>query len=325
MRLKSQFLKWFSPPPDKRNSPGGPSDGEAFEQKEIGRDTFLHPGGSYTVEAAVILPIVLFCCLFVFLLIRILMLQWGIAYSLDEAARNLALIESRTEEGNTAEVSQNKTDMPKVGPEEASALGVEGGDGLGSQSFGGTATAVLYANSLMKHYNVPLHYVRGNYLGLNYLDSTVTDNWIDLKVSYWVSVPFPILSRFDWRYTQQAKARRWSGYEPETDSYEDLMVYITPYGNAYHLSKSCPYLCPSIRAVARSAVAGERSEDGNRYYPCAKCGFFKSNYVFVTDYGEVYHTSLSCSGLKRTIRRVKLKEATGYHACPKCVANGGNQ
>ena len=239
------------------------------------------------------------------------MLQWGIAWSLDEAVRNTALWsgvvnESTAEEGEA--VSTGDDSLSENGS---------------AASFGSAAAAAGYADLLMEKYHVPIHYVQGGYLGLNYLESEMTDNWITLTVSYHVRVPFPIIGRFTWKFTQQAKAHRWTGYEPEEDSYEDLSVYVTPYGTAYHLSKACPYLCPSIRAVPKPAVSGERSDDGSRYRACERCGFFHSGYVFVTDYGSVYHTSLSCSGLKRTISQVKIRDASGYHACPKCVTQGG--
>ena len=42
--------------------------------------------------------------------------------------------------------------------------------------------------------------------------------------------------------------------------------------------------------------------------------------VFITDYGNRYHTSLNCGELKRTVRSVTLPEAeeAGLRACKKC-------
>lgn len=39
--------------------------------------------------------------------------------------------------------------------------------------------------------------------------------------------------------------------------------------------------------------------------------------VFVTEYGEAVHNSLSCSGLKRTVYRTLLEEAGNHSPCGK--------
>ena len=63
-----------------------------------------------------------------------------------------------------------------------------------------------------------------------------------------------------------------------------------------------------------------RNHDGKKYKACKGCGAKKKKdgVVFLTEYGEVYHCSLGCVGLKRTIYRKHLKDVSGLHRCGKC-------
>lgn len=65
-----------------------------------------------------------------------------------------------------------------------------------------------------------------------------------------------------------------------------------------------------------------RNEGGHKYYRCNSCCKKGEIYekVYITTWGEGYHSQLDCSGLKRTIREEKLTKAQeqGYYACSKC-------
>ena len=117
-------------------------------------------------------------------------------------------------------------------------------------------------------------------------------------------------------------AKPWTGYavknEGENSEDGEETVFITPDGEAYHVSDTCPYLKLSIHTVRKSAVSDERNVNGERYNPCPKCGGKDTGNVYITDYGNLYHTSLECSHLKRTNIEVPKSQVEGRHACPKC-------
>ena len=69
-----------------------------------------------------------------------------------------------------------------------------------------------------------------------------------------------------------------------------------------------------------SMVGSLRNADGARYTRCASCGM-EGGTVYITNYGNRYHSSLTCGGLKRMVYLIRLSEAQGYHACQKCAGS----
>ena len=120
----------------------------------------------------------------------------------------------------------------------------------------------------------------------------------------------------------EANIRKWTGYDVlnVANGIEDEeYVYITESGTVYHRSRDCSHLKISIRVVPLEDVVNERNRHGNKYYKCERCGSYgSSGVVFVTNDGSKYHTSASCSGLKRTIYVVKITETGGRGPCSSC-------
>ena len=97
-------------------------------------------------------------------------------------------------------------------------------------------------------------------------------------------------------------------------------VYITPKGTVYHRTPSCRILDISVRKADLSQIEKERGKDGQKYYPCSRCGKETAldNTVYCTDYGTLYHTKVSCSALKRTVNKIKLDEIGERNPCSFC-------
>lgn len=158
--------------------------------------------------------------------------------------------------------------------------------------------------------------------GLSLLSSDTAGDYIDLKAHYALKLPIDLFGRKVFLCAQEVKARKWNGYQAEngeTESDDEIWVYITPHGTVYHMDRNCHYLDLSIKSIPEGSIAAARNKEGSCYYPCELCG--RRNVAglrYVTDYGTSYHTSLTCSGLKRSIYMVRLSESEGRGPCSKC-------
>lgn len=136
---------------------------------------------------------------------------------------------------------------------------------------------------------------------------------------------FPVMAFPEGKTIVNCRIRKWTGYDVTTASgmeKEEEWVYITPYGESYHMSRECRYLSLKIKAGLMTEIGSYRNKSGEIYRSCEICGKNGTGLCFYTDYGNRYHTSLYCSGLKRTIYTVKKSEAGNRHACSGCCAEG---
>lgn len=147
--------------------------------------------------------------------------------------------------------------------------------------------------------------------------------FISVYCGYGVHPMFFSLTPVSKKVQNQYYGHAWTGYklggENDREEQGDVYVYITETGTVYHRNRECSYLNPSIQRVPVSGVGELRNRSGAKYYACPFCDDKKSDIdCYITDYGTNYHTSIACSGLKRTVYTVKLSEVGGRGACSKC-------
>lgn len=144
---------------------------------------------------------------------------------------------------------------------------------------------------------------------------------VDFTVRYRLEIPVLIFHLpLPWQI-QSVRVKGWTGYEVSLPEMEDIdTVYVTDYGVVYHASPNCTYLDLSIRTIEQEEIEEIRNQSGGKYKACLLCvASLGKNKVYITDYGERYHSSLECSGLKRRIYEVPLTEVYGLGGCSKCV------
>lgn len=143
---------------------------------------------------------------------------------------------------------------------------------------------------------------------------------IRVTVEYAVKLPFPRFTNLTAKFKEEMKIKGWTGYSKRDGNMEgEQIVYITDTALVYHENYQCTYLQLSIRFVPYSELSGIRNEDGGRYHKCGKCvhGSTMAG-VYITSTGGKYHNSLTCSGLKRTIRTMKKSEVGTLGGCSRC-------
>lgn len=246
--------------------------------------------GSMTVEATVILPLFLFFFLYLSSAISMLHYHGIIQYSLWKTGKQLSLY---TAAGDNLNIR-----LPDI------------------------ATTQLWAYlNLVEEIgeerleNSPIRF--GKY-GLNFfqLEKAREEDSIQITVTYQVTPPFSLFPFPYRRMANQYYGRVWTGYDVSAN---EETVFVTEYGQVWHTSKECAYLDSKLKWVPLSAVQNVRNEDGKKYSKCEICGNAASGIVYITEYGERYHSNITCKTLVRRVREIPSSEKGTYRPCSKCA------
>ncbi len=299
-----------------------------------------------TVEAAAVLPF--FVCFMVFILyfFRILQVHAGVAQALQYAGRRTAAecsIETVQEDDKEKKIdftaldtnSGENVDLDSRYEKTTGSLQDQGENGYekitGSlqdqdeSSFGISLTkmlkAKLYFTKQLKRQNCPLQYINHGIAGISLMQSDFSGNYVELKAVYRMRLPVAMLGNIQFQIVQEAKCRKWTGYQTGQDEKEDDgWLYYTEHGTVYHASRGCTYLDLSIRGVTYAQAAAARNKSGGKYHKCERCGNAGPGHgmVYITNYGDRYHSSLTCSGIKRSVYMIRKSEAVDKKMCSKC-------
>lgn len=242
--------------------------------------------GSYTLEAAVIIPVAAVFFLTLLFFFRVLQIQTEVQEALNYASRKTAC--------------------------EASAV---------SSQTGLLVSAEAYFRKELGTYSLPEKYIRGGKHAITMAKSDLSGNYINLQVNYYIKIPISFFEVKGVGICQKSKSHKWIG--DRTDGKQSDYVYVTKHGTVYHRSRKCHYLDLSIKSTDYAQISSMRNKNEHKYSACSGC--VAKNHVagkvYVTDYGTCYHSDLACSGLKRTIYLILLEETGGKRACGKCGAN----
>ena len=246
---------------------------------------YIRVKASYTLEAAVIIPMVAGFFAVLLLFFRILQIetqvQEALVYTSRKVATEASMVESPT------------------------AL---------------LASAEAVFQKELRQYLLPDKYVKRGYLGVSLLGSSFDRGYVELNADYTIKLPIGFFNEKGVRVSQTSKSRMWTGDADSNCGQNEDYVYVTEHGTVYHRNRECNYLDLTIRAVNYADVGAKRNKNEHKYYACSSCVAEKmglSN-VYITDYGTCYHASLGCSGLKRTIYLIPISEVGGKGACSKC-------
>ena len=259
--------------------------------------------GSATVETSLAIPVFLMAFCALFFIGQLLLVEGEIHFSLAQAARicadQAALKEGRLS-GREAEENGETAGEQGMGLSPQSAfMSVFDGGSLCDACIAGGRGAVL---------------VQGK------KDSSAKT--VRLTARYVLKVPVFLFRTILFPREISLEERIFSGYVPHTgdegDGVKDCIVYVTERGTVYHRRADCTHICLSIKNEEGIRTILSHS----RYRPCEKCihGMEGISTLYITAEGDCYHSSLSCSGLKRSVRAVYLSEIPGMRPCSRCAA-----
>lgn len=241
--------------------------------------------GSMTIEAALTIPIFLFAVLCLIYLLEIQTIELRIKAAAQEAAKQAAEDIIIVPILNTYSLQQDI--IENIGSERLERSIIEGGSG-------GIQCWTSYYNSVNEE--------------------------VIVKVNYKIKLPVPGFLNLDIKKNVELKVKAWTGQVEHEDSDDEEIVYVTDTGSVYHTNYQCAYLQLSITFLPSSSLIDVRNESGGIYQPCEKCVHGQAMAgVYITKYGTKYHNSLSCSGVKRSIRAVKKSDVIGMGGCVKCA------
>lgn len=150
--------------------------------------------------------------------------------------------------------------------------------------------------------------------------SSLTDSeYFEIVANYNVT-PFIIGEYIKIPIEQRAFLHTWVGYNKPYAGWDDSeYVYITDNATVYHLDRECSHLRLKIRMTTSSQVKSLRNKAGGKYKQCKVCNSTtKDKILYVTEDGECFHNSLSCSGLKRSVHAVKKSSVKNLPPCSRC-------
>lgn len=263
--------------------------------------------GGMTVEASILLPLVLFVFLNLGCAIEMIRLHGNLQLALWQIGREASLYGYVLDSGEVPE------------------------DGQQEEAWWKELGGIMFASTFVKGRLIDLAgraYLDGSPLtkgadGLGLWESNIfgPDDIVDIVVTYSVS-PWSSMAGFpSFRMANRYYAHVWNGYRLPDGAEEtrEQIVYVTANASVYHLYRDCTHLWISVRAIPAEQVPEMRNQYGQRYRPCGKCGKgVKGALLYVTDEGDCYHYDRECSGLKRTVCTVKLEEAGNLPLCSRC-------
>lgn len=255
--------------------------------------------GSITVEAAVALPLFLFFCIQIISILSLFGLHSAVTMALHQEVASLSL------QAYAYEQAGIDTD--------SMLMNVLGDIYLKNKVIERIGKSYLDASM-----------IKGGSSGIQ-IQFDKEENMqdvISVTLFYRVEPMFGIMGFSGFSMSNRCRMKAWTGYrqpiDKESENGEEELVYVTENGSVYHKSRQCTHLTLSVREVEKKSLEVLRNEDGGKYYACELCQIGNQQSVFLTDEGNRYHTSLMCSGLKRTVYIIRLSEAGGRRACSRC-------
>ena len=99
----------------------------------------------------------------------------------------------------------------------------------------------------------------------------------------------------------------------------DTYVYVATNSEVYHCNRECSHIRLTIVPVEGSNIIHIRNNNGAKYYSCSSCHSNENDGIlYVTPDGNKYHNSITCSGLRRRVRAIRITDVGDRRPCSRC-------
>lgn len=268
-------------------------------QKKSRASCFVSCRASVTVEASLVFPI--FLCAFVCFisLAQMVLIETEMHHAVSQTAKIYAKQQSIHFVSEILEEGNEKRDPAK-----------------GSGRVNGIFYSVYDGGSLCENI------VEGGRRGIKLSSSISSGQAVCLKAEYTLKISVPFFSAVRFYRKTIVRRRIFSGYVKHqgdsNDSEGNQTVYVADNGIVYHRDQQCSHIYLRISG----SMGIQKILQSSKYGACEKCIHKGINptVLFITKYGDCYHSTLGCSGLKRTIKTVRMKEVNGLRPCSRCAS-----
>lgn len=253
--------------------------------------------GSATVEASIVLPLFLLSMMVIVAMCGCVRTRHTVYEGLQETAQYLAEYEylySIIDEGLQTDIL----------------------DGMPGNAVN-KVTAYTKLSDYIDNIELVEKYVLGGMAGfaITRAEYDARDGYIYIELQYTLKANVVLFGELEWTIHEKIRQKAYIGYMDDEREKEGVQyVYITENASVYHTRRNCYHISLSIHQISESELYSYR----DRLTPCGICAKYNTGLIYITGTGNHYHTTISCSGLKRTVYRVKLEDYPYLPACSNC-------
>ena len=143
---------------------------------------------------------------------------------------------------------------------------------------------------------------------------------IHVTAHYNAKIPLAFFAGGTIPVEQEVESYAWLGDEFMDSASREKIVYITPHGKVYHEDINCTYLKPAVYSEPVANVTSLRNAGGEKYRECEACtkrsGIIPAS-VYITRYGNRYHTNPNCVKIRHEVISVPISKVADRHLCLK--------
>lgn len=170
-------------------------------------------------------------------------------------------------------------------------------------------------------------YILGGVAGLDFSKSKLDEEngTVDIILDYTIEIPFVPTYAGIISDRKRVCVKAWNGTDITKDS---KIVYITEDGNVYHTLKECSHINVNVTKATYGQLESLRNSSGEIYDKCKYCKKTKytdASVIYITKYGDSYHSSLSCGGISRSAIAIDIKQIGSRKLCKDCEKGTGTE